>query len=228
MQQNQASFCFAEDFDPAVCTFDNGIYCPNRCGVCAVTVAPQAPVLQLPMLIAGDVAQFDRVGFRDKMARSLRISPDQVTVAVTPGSVLAVSTISTTSGSAEELAALEASATATFSSAAAASELLGVQVETAQPVTTVEVEVAEEPRAPPLPPGPNAPPPPEKGVNVGLLVALIAGAALLVAGLVAWMSQPAERVVTVQATKASNSSASSAPLLKPDFAQFTFRSLSQS
>ncbi len=163
MQQNQTSFCFAEDFDPAVCTFDNGIYCPNRCGVCAVTVAPQAPVLQLPMLIAGDVAQFDRVGFRDKMARSLRISPDQVTVAVTPGSVLAVSTISTTSGSAEELAALEASATATFSSAAAASELLGVQVETVQPVTTVEVEVAEEPRAPPASARPQRPPAAGKG-----------------------------------------------------------------
>ena len=89
--------------------------------------------------------------------------------------------------------------------------------------------MAEEPRAPPLPPVPNAPPPPEKGTNVRIVVALIAGAALLVAGLVAWMSQPAELVVvTIQATKASNSFARSAPLLEPDFAQFTFKSLSQS
>jgi len=143
----------------------DGNYAPT----CAV--AQQDPV-KFQLVVAGNVEDFDagaRAQIAHKVASEASVPAQAVSVAVVSGSVTLAVTIETASP-----AAVVAALATGLADAAAASTLLGVEVEQAPTFTSI----------PPSPPPPSTPPPstpPSSGLAVGAIVGIIVGGVVLAA-----------------------------------------------
>jgi hypothetical protein len=160
MEQNQA-YCNYLPFNEAVCSFDGGIYCPERCGVCAAPMADPATstTVRWSTKIATEVHLFDRTAYRTKLGAALGISRNRISLQVTAGSIDVVSSIVTAGGSQAEADALVSSISSTFTSPEVASALLDVEVASFDLPTTITVSPSLPPY-PPIPPSPVVPSPP--------------------------------------------------------------------
>jgi hypothetical protein len=190
-EQNQ-QYCNHEPFNEAVCTYDNGLYCPARCGVCRELFAEPATstTVQWTTKIATEVHLFDRTAYRNKLGSALGISRNRISLAVTAGSIDVQSTIVTIGGTPDEANVLTQTITATFTSPEVASALLDVSVASFDIPTTVSVSPSlppfpPQPPSPEFPPLPSTPPgvtrepPPSAPVDPGLSTATIAGIVLV-------------------------------------------------
>ena len=160
MEQNQ-DYCNYLPFNEAVCGFDGGIYCPERCGVCGAPMADPATstTVRWSTKIATEVHLFDRTAYRTKLGAALGISRNRISLQVTAGSIDVVSSIVTAGGSQAEADALVSSISSTFTSPEAASALLDVEVASFDLPTTITVSPSLPPY-PPIPPSPAVPIPP--------------------------------------------------------------------
>lgn len=151
-------YCNQEPFNQATCVYDNGIYCPERCGVCTEAMADSetSTIVQWSTKIATEVHLFDRTAYRTRLGSALQISRNRITLRVQAGSVEVTSIIVTTGGSQTEADTLAASISNTFTDSSTASTLLGVPVTFVDVPTTISVS----PLLPPFPPLPPSKPPP--------------------------------------------------------------------
>lgn len=184
--QNLA-YCYDATFNVAVCTFDGGIYCPEVCGVCAITFpAPESSVtVSWTVSVAAEMHTFDQLAFKRKLAQALGISASQITLHLTAGSLQVESVLVTETGDATAASQLQQRVATAFVSPSQASTLLAVPVQTLTIPTTVSISPSfpplppepppPSPKTPPsTPPGVVAPPPPSPPPEGGLPFAVVA------------------------------------------------------
>jgi hypothetical protein len=154
----------------------------GRCGVCAETFARSkgAVTVTWGVTLNVEMHEFDRVEFTQRLSEALSVSPAQITLTLTSGSLHVDSTIATSSGSQADADHLSATINEQFSSPEIASSTLAVPVETFTIPTTQTVTddppsppAAPFPSTPPHPPDAAPPPPEEEGLSVGLIMAIV-------------------------------------------------------
>ena len=162
-----AAYCNAPDFDDSVCGFDNGLYCPEKCGVCTrsyPTNENTASVVKWRLRISTPIYQFDRGLFRRSLARTLSVSPAQVSLSVSAGSTVVEVTIATPSGDEAAAAAIAGIINSQLGDPTNAASLLSFPVESVEAAAATTPDFA--PYAPPPPPSvhfPLSPPPSSDG-----------------------------------------------------------------
>lgn len=181
MSQNQP-YCNRRSFNAAVCGFDGGVFCPSRCLVCAESFATSkgSVTVSWGVTLNMDMHQFDSVAFTQRLAEALSISPAQISLRLTLGSLHVESTIATLSGSQSAADQLSATIDEQFTSQSIAASVLEVPVEAfAIPTTQTIVDdppsppAAPFPNTPPHPPDAAPPPPAEEGLSVGVVMAIV-------------------------------------------------------
>jgi hypothetical protein len=186
-------YCNWKSFNPAICGFDDGIYCPSRCNVCSETFTATEGAFTVTWAITLNLEphEFDHIAFKQRLSEALSISPAQITLTVASGSLQVDSLIVTTGGSLDEANDVTSSINHHFPTPAAASAALEVPVEEVDVPTTHTI--TDDPPSPPAVPLPSAPPyapggAPEEdnGMSVGLILAIVVPsliAAFVVVGL---------------------------------------------
>ena len=140
-----------------MCAFDNGIHCPERCGLCRRAFADPERSTTVAVQVAVDqpVHEFEPMQFRQKFADAVAISVNSIQMELSAGSTIVDMTLSTVSGSDADAQSLNAKIASTFPDASSAASTLGV------PVLSLTSNVAAaSPVAPPSPPSPEPSPPP--------------------------------------------------------------------
>jgi hypothetical protein len=153
--QNKA-FCYNAEFGQAVCAMDNGIHCPERCGLCKRAFADPDESTTVSVQVAVDqtVDGFHPMPFRQKFADAMAISVNAIEMQVSAGSTIVDMTIATVEGTADAAQALQTKVAATLSDPSTAGSVLGVPV-----LSVASSVVAQAPYTPPPPPSPPPPPP---------------------------------------------------------------------
>ena len=195
VEQNRV-YCNQEPFNVTVCELDGGIYCPERCGVCAEAIADPdtSTTVQWTTKIATEVHLFDQEAYRNRLSAALGISRNRVRLQVKAGSVDVESTIVTPGGSQQEATELVQIIVETFTSTKVASVLLDVVVDSFDLPKTISASpsLPPLPRAPPTSPSPNKPPPSsptslEKPEMSGGAIAGIVLLAFIASAVIVWL-----------------------------------------
>lgn len=158
----------------------------DRCGVCGLAFpTPESSItVSWAVVVASELWSFDQVEFKRRMAAALEISPEQITLVVTAGSLNVESTFVSESGDLAGAASIASSINARLGSPAAATAALGVAVVSSSVPTTVSASPSFPPFPPQIPPPVQPPPPstppgvkpPEKTpTSFALMVLLILG-----------------------------------------------------
>lgn len=169
-------YCYNEEFGDAVCAFDDGIHCPERCGLCqrAFSDPERSTTVAVQVAVDQPIHEFQPLPFRQKFADAVAISVNAIEIKLSAGSTVVDMTLSTVSGSDADAQALSAKVTTAFPDASSAAATLGVPV-----LELTSAVVAASPTAPPSPPPPPSPPqtppppPPSSGDDNSQLFVII-------------------------------------------------------
>jgi len=201
--QNQ-EYCYNIEFGDAVCAFDSGIHCPERCGLCKrrFATSDQSASVHVHVYVDQKIHTFKPMQFRQKFADAVAISVNSVEMTLTAGSTIADLKIATISGSYSDANALNARIASRIPDAASASTTLGVPVLS---ITSTVVQASPSappsqkmppPLSPPLPPLPSppltSPPPNSKKSNLVEIVLVCVAAALILAVALCVCMKPAD------------------------------------
>jgi len=158
--QNEA-YCYNSQFTQQVCNFDEGVHCPERCGVCMRVFSNRVTnIVRVSVRIEQDVHTFDPAAFRGVFADAVAVSSKSFQMRISTGSTVVELDISTVSGTPSAAYELNKNVLGSLPSPAAATAALNV------PVLSVESSVVwDAPTLPPQPPPPSPPPshPPPPG-----------------------------------------------------------------
>jgi len=158
--QNQ-EYCYNSEFGDAVCAFDNGIHCPERCEKCQRVFSDPERSTSVKVQIAVDqpIHEFRPMPFRQRFADAVAISVNAIEIELSAGSTIVDMKLSTVSGSDADAQTLGTRVAQTFPDSASAGTTLGVPVLSL--TSTVAAASPVAPPAPPAPtPSPDAPPSP--------------------------------------------------------------------
>lgn len=195
-ESNNKAYCYDLSFTSSVCQIDDGVHCPERCGLCRRTFArgPRAVTVSVQMRVAQSIDTFAPMRFRRRVADSLGISENQIETTLSHGSTIVDMSIVTASGSLGAATQLQEAIMNTFTDASVATTLLGVPVTSVAAASLSVAPPAAPPVAPPQPPPPepphappSLPPPPNLPVSdstsavvaVGVVGTAVASAAAL-------------------------------------------------
>lgn len=177
--QNQP-YCYHADFVPDICEYDDGIYCPERCGVCRIEYADPARnhAAQIDVIADAAIETINIPDVKQRLADALGISAARISIALSGASVRVLITIATVEGSPVAAEETAEAARKILETKEAASTVLGLSVE-----ETSVLVAAGSPVAPPAPPPVESPKPKDGSVPI---VATVIGAAssLVLVGLI--------------------------------------------
>ena len=108
--------------------YDNGIHCPERCGLCERSFAnPEtSTTVQVQVSVDQPIHEFQPTPFRQAFADSLAISVNSIRLVLSAGSTVVDMQISTVGGTPEEASTLHSRVGSVFASPSAASSVMGV------------------------------------------------------------------------------------------------------
>jgi hypothetical protein len=154
-EQNKL-YCYDPGFSDAICNFDNGIHCPERCGKCrrAFASADRSHFVTLQLVLGLSIESVDQNTLKQRLADLLQISIAQIEFALSVGSTIVDATIVTVDGTASSAAVLVSRIETQLPSTEAATTALGVTVAS----TPVTGSSSSGPAAPPSSPPPRIPP----------------------------------------------------------------------
>ena len=149
-------YCYNRMFTSSICQFDNGLHCPERCGLCKRNFnrGRLAVRIGLSLKIARTIYTFDRAQFRRRFADAIGISDAQLQVNIRAGSTIIEMEAVTVGGTMSEAATIVSDIESTFTDMETSSVILEETL--LSPVTTSILN--PPPTGPPSVP-PSAPPP---------------------------------------------------------------------
>jgi hypothetical protein len=144
-------------FTSSICQFDNGLHCPERCGLCKRNFnrGRLASRIGINLKVAREMHSFNRARFRRRFADAIGISDAQLEVNIRAGSTIIEMEAVTVGGTMSEAEVIVSDIESTFTDMETSSVILEETL--LSPITTRIIN--PPPASPPVAP-PSAPPPP--------------------------------------------------------------------